>query len=479
MNQSKKTGSPSKTWPDYRAVWRWHFYASLFCMPLVIVLAISGSVYLFKPQLEAWIDRPYDRLTVNRPASVAEQVRAALAAVPGSTPRSYEIPATEQSAARVIVDQHGTAIRVYVHPETLAILHKVPEQQRLMRLVFRIHGELMMGNWGSHIVELAACWTIVMILTGIYLWWPRQKRGWGGVLYPRLFGGSHRFWRDMHSVVGVWISWFALILLLTGLPWANFWGGYFKKVRWLTGTAVAEQDWSTGSERESGRATSGAAGGGHGEHGDHDRGNHGGQRGSRVRRMPDLSGFDRVVAAVRPLQLDAPVVVSPPRQPDGAWSAKSMTANRPRRVNLEVDGQTGTLLSRENFADRHWIDRVVGTGIALHEGQLFGWPNQLLGLITAAGLVLMCVSGPILWWRRREPGKLGAPKPLAAPRFSWGLLALVIALAIYLPLFGASLVVVLLAERLVLRRIARVREWLGLYAAQDPAQAPAAEPSRS
>lgn len=41
----------------YRAVWRWHFYAGLFCIPLVITLAISGAIYLFKPQFERWADR--------------------------------------------------------------------------------------------------------------------------------------------------------------------------------------------------------------------------------------------------------------------------------------------------------------------------------------------------------------------------------------------------------------------------------------
>ena len=48
-----------QSWPDYRTVWRWHFYAGLFCSPFVVVLALSGSLYLFKPQVEAWIDRPY------------------------------------------------------------------------------------------------------------------------------------------------------------------------------------------------------------------------------------------------------------------------------------------------------------------------------------------------------------------------------------------------------------------------------------
>ena len=44
----------------YRAVWRWHFYAGLFCVPFIVVLAITGSMYLFKPQVEAWTERGYE-----------------------------------------------------------------------------------------------------------------------------------------------------------------------------------------------------------------------------------------------------------------------------------------------------------------------------------------------------------------------------------------------------------------------------------
>ena len=38
----------------YRTVWRWHFFANLFVAPFAIMLAITGSIYLWKPQFEEW-----------------------------------------------------------------------------------------------------------------------------------------------------------------------------------------------------------------------------------------------------------------------------------------------------------------------------------------------------------------------------------------------------------------------------------------
>ncbi|MCY2964237.1 MAG: PepSY domain-containing protein, partial [Planctomycetota bacterium] len=321
--------------PDYRVVWRWHFYAGLLCIPFVIVLSISGAIYLCKPQIEDWNDRPYDQLSIQKgPANVAEQVNAALAAFPDSVPSGYELPRSANSASRVIINQGGQSIRVLVHPETLQVLHSIPENERFMRTLFKLHGELLMGDGGSNLVELAASWTIIMLITGLYLWWPRQTKGLGGILYPRLRLGSRIFWRDLHSVTGIWISTFALLLLLSGLPWAKFWGGYFKSVRQWTGTAVAQQDWTTGSDRKSARK-SGEASGEHGGHGGAKQGRSGGGRWGAPGEMPkDMTAFNRVAATAATLHLDHPVVVAPPARGSDHWSVKSMTPNRPRRVSL-------------------------------------------------------------------------------------------------------------------------------------------------
>lgn len=457
--------SQTRAWPDYRAVWRWHFYAGLFCIPFVIVLSVSGGIYLFKPQIEAWNDAPYDHLEVREAKPIADQIRAAVSAFPDSRFATLELPKSDSAATRVIIRQSGESIRAYVHPETLEILYSIPEDQRFMRSMFRLHGELWMGNTGSNIVELAASWTIIMILTGLYLWWPRQTRGLAGIVYPRIRCGSRIFWRDLHSVIGVWISGLVLFLLVSGLPWAKAWGGYFKAARQLTGTAVAKQDWTAGSERGAGRRSRGS-----GEHGEHGGGRS--RRGNDGPSLPqDLDAVDRVVTAVSPLDLAPPVQIGPPEGTSIHWTAKSMAANRPKRVNLVIDGANGSIVSREDFSDRHLIDRIVGTCIAAHEGQLFGWPNQLLGLVAALGLILVSVSGVVLWWRRRDQGVLGAPRVLLEPRVAWGLISLIVLLGIYLPFFGGSLLIVILLEWSLLRRIPGVRNWLGLTAPRAAAHA--------
>jgi uncharacterized iron-regulated membrane protein len=448
----------------FRMVWRWHFYAGLFCIPFVVFLATTGSIYLFKPQIEAWLDRPYDHLILTgHPASAEARVKAALAAVPESTLQAYELPKTPDAATRTIVKRQTDEMRVYVHPETLQILKTVNEKDRLMNMIFYLHGEFLLGNPGSMIVELAASWAIVMLSTGLYLWWPRQARGLAGVLYPRLNGGTRLFWRDLHAVTGVWISSLALFMLLTGLPWAYVWGNYLKEIRSLTGTDVAKQDWPTG--RPSGQAEQSAVDPPvvPSEHAAHMP--QSGEKHESVKSPQDYAAIDKMVATVAALDLAPPVLISPPAKDSPNWTAKSDAQNRPLRVDLVLDRSTGGILKRENFKDHHPIDQVVGFGVAAHEGQLFGWPNQLLNMLTGLGLILMGVSSVMMWRRRRPQGVLGAPEPPPNSKVSFWLGILILMFGIYLPLFGISLIAVKLVEKLILSRVPAVRDWLGLTVA--------------
>lgn len=438
MSSDSTNVSPS--WPDYRTIWRWHFFAGLFCVPFVLALSVTGCAYLFKAEYEAWADQPYDRLILTGPQlQPSELVTRAVAALPGSTFRSFELPPTDHSAIRILLSNTEGTIRTYLHPTSGEVLHQVPEEERLMRVIHRLHGELALGDWGSHLVELAACWTVVMIVTGLCLWFPRHLRTAAGVLYPRLGATGRVFWRDLHSVTGFWISGAALLLIASGLPWASFWGDYLKLARKVSGTTSAERGWS--NTKGKGMA-------------------------SDTGQQPaiDWAELDRVVATANRLKLAAPVLVLA----GGAkWSVKSMTANRPYRTDVTVDGQTGDVIKQVSFGDKHPIDQAVAVGIAVHEGRLFGWPNQLLGLLSAMGLMLISLTGLLMWWRRRPHGTLGAPEVYVSPRRARWLRFFLGLMGVAMPLFGFSLVLVASFDKACQQLAPRWARWLGLGVTQS------------
>ena len=440
----------------YCMLWRWHFYAGLFAMPFIIMLSITGAIYLFKPQIDAFNTADYKNLTITGElASADNQVAAALTAVPGATFSAYQLPSKIHDAATIVVRSGRDQLLVYVHPQTLKLLGIRNEKNELLQFAHDLHGELLLGRFGSILVELAACWAIVLVLTGVYLWWPRNAKGLAGILYPRVTLKGRLFWRELHSVFGIWISCCVLFLLISGLPWAFIWGNAFNEVRALTGTSASKQDWQITGHSHHGTTQANTI------------------NNATTTKATPLS-LQAIVERAQQLPVAPPVILRPPSHASGAsatpwikqsvnhWTISSATQNRPLQTDTELDAYTGAVLSHSDFSQKHIIDRVVGVGIAAHEGQLFGWLNQLLGLLTALGLVAMSIAGFIMWRLRAPAKQLGAPPKHPHATLGTGFMIIIISAAILLPALGLSLIALALLDFLVLTRLPKIKNWLGL-----------------
>lgn len=434
----------------YRTLWRWHFYAGVYVVPFILVLSLTGAIFLFKPQIDRWQERDFQGLPVSSAVSANVQLDAALKAFPGSQFHSYRLPERPGDAAMIhIALADGETMRdVFVSPQG-KVIGSLDPKMRLPVIVSKIHGELLIGRVGSWLVELAACWAIVMILTGLYLWWPRG-RGATGVLWPRLTLGRRAFWRDLHAVTGFWVSGLALALLVSGLPWANVWGDAFQALRDEMGWVKGARNWNIA---------------GADVHAEHD---HAAMLRQQAGRIPIIALAD-MVARARVEGLPFPVIIKPPGAPERfgasnpmAWTIRSESQNRTINRTITIDMASGKVLARSGFSDKHPIDRVVSYGISWHEGALFGWVNQLIGLLTASALIIMAVSGFVMWRRRKPEGVLGAPPARRIPAHMRGVAIILLALAAVLPLLAASLVALWLFDRFALPRLPRASRWLGV-----------------
>ena len=418
----------------YRTVWRWHFYAGLFVLPFILTLAVTGSIYLFKPQVDRWEERAFRGLGTRDLVSPDRQLAAALAADPGARFNHYRLPRQPGDAAMIQLGlPDGGQREVYVSPQG-KVLGSFDPHRRIEDVVSRIHGSLLLGPAGDRIVELAASWTIMLILSGLYLWWPRPFRA-AGTLWPRLSLRGRPLLRDLHRVTGFWIAGLMLVMLASGLPWAGGWGGAFKWVRAELGLVKGPQDWKIGAD------------GGHGAH-------HGGMPIMAPATLPHGLPLSTFVAKAEAEHMAFPVLILPPHAPQrfggptgDVWTVKSEAQNRRLDRRVTYDPASGHETGRSGFADEQVIDRIVNTGIAWHEGQLFGLANQLIGLATAIALVGLGVAGVLMWLRRKPQGRIGAPLPGQGTDLR-GLIAILVVMGALLPLFGASLLGLWLLDRM-------------------------------
>ena len=149
----------------FRAVWRWHFYAGLLVIPIVVILCLSGIVYLFKPQID---DLAYGSLRTveagRSPVSYAEQQEAVERAVPGGTVTGVgPAPTAIRSTEWKVTTKAGREWTVYVDPYTGRVLGHRDEQLTLTTLALDLHGTLLTsrfmdeeGVWNDRQMELTA-----------------------------------------------------------------------------------------------------------------------------------------------------------------------------------------------------------------------------------------------------------------------------------------------------------------------------------
>ena len=387
---------------SYRFIWNLHMWAGLFIIPFILILSVTGSIYLFKPQLDQWQERDWRDLSTELVVSPDAQVAAALASEPGAQFYSYRLPENPNDAAVVHVGlaDKGEMRNIYVAPSG-RVLASIDPEKMFSATVRNIHGTLLAGKLGSTLVEIAATLAIIMILSGLYLWWPRSNgisRGFSGVLWPRLKGGVRAFWRDLHAVTGFWVAGLALVMLFSGLPWTENWGAVIKSVRAEMGWVDPKpQDW------EGGGASA------HQEN-DHDHQAMLENQKKQINNIPTEPAIRLadIVLNAKNENMAFPAIILPPGAPNRFgppnghfWKLTSESQNRPLIRTILYDPSTAEIVSRSGFEDKHIADRIIGYGIAWHEGQLLGWFNQMIGLLTALALITMAVSGTKMWWKRR------------------------------------------------------------------------------
>ena len=73
---------------------------------------------------------------------------------------------------------------------------------------------------GKTVVGITTVVMIVILISGIVIWFPRNSRTLKNRLQISCTKGWHRFWYDCHVALGFYSTLFLLIMALTGLTWS-------------------------------------------------------------------------------------------------------------------------------------------------------------------------------------------------------------------------------------------------------------------
>ncbi|WP_330474961.1 PepSY-associated TM helix domain-containing protein [Terrabacter sp. C0L_2] len=438
----------------FRAFWRWHFYASAVVVPVLLVLAVTGLVYLFRFQIEPLLHPDLMRVEhaqgqLTQPWQT--QLEAVQEADPGATVVSFTEPAGVDDSSRFTVETaQGLTRDVFVDPYTVRVLGSLDPDSTISGTAVRLHADLMAGRLGDTLLELGACWAIVMAVTGYVLFF----RGRRARRRQRLAGAPNARLRSLHARTGVFVGVGLLLLVVSGLPWTGVWGEQVQRLATDRGTSMWAEDPGALSDPTSTLDES------------LPHSHHAVPWGQGKSPVPQsnpqdddevsAADLDTAVEVGSRSGLAHPMTVALPSDERGVYSVIGYAFDDPTAERtVHVDRFGGQAVSTYGYDDYPALAKVVSQGIALHEGRRFGTVNFWVTALFCVAVVVSCVTGPLMWWRRRPrgAGSVGAPRgrmPFAASPL---LAVLVVGLAVLLPVFGASLVLVLLLDRFVVRRV--------------------------
>jgi uncharacterized iron-regulated membrane protein len=398
----------------YRVVWRWHFYAGMIVAPALIVVAATGALYIFKDELEAIL---YPGVTYVEPAadrvSYEQQLAVARANVP--TPVHIGLIQVFANPKRATgIATAGEKFQIsYVDPYRGQYLGAI-EQGGFFDIV--LNRQLFVGTTGRIVVELTTCWAIVLVVTGMYLWWPRKWNQLWGVWLPRLRRKPYVVLRDLHAVGGIYVAIIAILISLTGLIYTYAWGSGFQYA------AQKTEAYDMFSKP------------------------------MLCRSPPDAKDLpsDRFIEIGHEKMPGQTLNVWFPRVPNAVYMVFGSSDYGPSvHEMLFIDRATGEILADRFISQAkplYWLEKW---NYPLHVGSILGLTSKILWLVTCVVLMTLPVTGVWMWWQRRPTGRLGLPRRVVARRPRW-LIATITATSILLPTLGLS-VVVLAGEQLVAR----------------------------
>lgn len=367
-----------------------HLWLGLFSGLVVFIIAVTGCLYAFQVEIQD-LTQPYRFVKEQRtPYLPPSELQArAEEALPGKLLHAvlYDEP---ERAAQVIFYSYDPSYyyQVYMNPYTGKLLHIHDVNNSFFGQVLRGHFYLWLPEEIGHLIVATATLIFVcMLISGIILWWPRNKNG----KRQRFTINWNARWRrknyDLHNVLGFYVSWIAIILALTGLVWGFEWFA-----NGLYGLASGGKEYAQYEEPP-----------------------------SDTTQQVALQGMPVIDQLWYKMQIEHPdaaiMEVHPPVNPA---SSILVTMNPDPKTYWQIDYRYFDQYSMQELPVSHiWnrfheataADKLLRMNYDIHTGALLGLPGKILMFLASLLCASLPVTGFIMWWGRRNKESKKRKKP--------------------------------------------------------------------
>lgn len=344
-----------------------HLWLGLATGLVVIIISISGALYIFEEEIRDYTQKDFRYVTLQQKPFVG--LDKVISSFEKLSPRDkLRLIRIEDAIPNATVEITTKKAAVYYfNPYDASLVKKGGEDW--LQVVEHIHTSLLLGKTGEFIMQWSVVIFVLMLITGLVLWFPGQMRLLKQSLTIKRKASFKRLNYDLHNVLGFYASIVLLVTALSGLYFA------FKSVKntasFFTGTKL---------------------------------------------------GQGKAVVAAKPLQIDplplrynkiyTEAKIKYPGAVSTSFSVRGKGELRLRMIypyrwarnqnTFFYEEATGAIVRAKLYKDFNGADLIEATNYDLHTGRLLGMPNKIVSFLAALIAASLPVTGFIIWWKKRK-----------------------------------------------------------------------------
>ena len=357
-----------------------HLWLGLTSGLVVFIIAMTGCLYAFKTEIENTVQSyrfvAPEAVVKYLPSQMKEIAEQQL---PGKNIHAVLYPGEDRAVRAIFYQEEPDYyyFYVYMNQYTGEVLKVKDMNADFFQFIIDGHFYLWLPHSiGQKVTATATLIFLVMIITGLFLWWPKNKNA----TKQRFTIKWNARWRrknyDLHNVLGFYVTWVAIILASTGLVWGFQW--FAKTVYALAGgeksTVYNEPLSDTTRMARSGLPPI-----------------------DRVFEKMKAEYPDETIIEVHP-PVNASSVIAANANPDLGtyWKRDFRYFDQYSLVELPVDHLYG------RFENADGADKLIRMNYDIHVGAILGLPGKIIAFMASLLCASLPVTGVYIWWGRQN-----------------------------------------------------------------------------
>ncbi|MBG9375975.1 PepSY domain-containing protein [Panacibacter sp. DH6] len=374
-----------------KAIGKIHLWLGLASGVIVVFLGITGCILAFEQEVRA-ITETYRYVTpAHTPQLAPDKIKQiATAALPGKLPHGIAYYANPGKAVQVSFYNIDPAYYylVYVNPYNGQVLKVKDANADFFRIVVMGHYYLWLPPAvGQPIVATATLIFLIMLISGLILWWPKNKAARKQRFSVKWNATFKRKNYDLHNVLGFYMTWVAIFIAVTGLVWGFQW--FAKSVYWTaSGGKEMVQFYEAESEKPAVMSTAGTP---------------------MIDRVWQKMKLEHTNAAVIEVHVPAndSAAIEAVANPDDKtyWKADYRYFDQYTMKEIDVTHSYG------RFPGSSVADKMIRMNYDVHTGAILGITGKIMAFFASLIAASLPITGFFIWKGRKKKKQI-----IAAPQ---------------------------------------------------------------